>query len=111
MVEDQKKELRSHGITYDRPWMFVLTDGEPTDPSATWQKACETAHEAEASKKVLIYSIGVGECNFAKLAELSAEPPRVLKGMNFTELFKFVSSSIKAGRLERDPWAAVKRQA
>jgi uncharacterized protein YegL len=111
MIEEQKKELRSHGITYHRPWMFVLTDGEPTDTSATWQEACKATHEAEAAKKVLIYSIGVGEFNFAKLAELTAEPPRVLKGMNFHELFKFVSSSIKAGQIERDPWVAVKRQA
>jgi uncharacterized protein YegL len=111
MIEDQKKVLKSHGITYHRPWMFGLTDGEPTDTSAIWQKACQATREAEAAKKVLIFLIGVGEFNLAKLAELSAEPPRVLKGMNFPELFKFVSSSIKAGQLERDPWVAVKRQA
>jgi uncharacterized protein YegL len=111
MIEDQKEMLRRNGITYSRAWMFVLTDGEPTDTSAIWKEACKAVRLAEADKKVLIYSIGVGEFNLAKLAELAAEPPRVLKGMHFQELFKFVSSSIKAGKVERDPWVAVKRKA
>lgn len=107
-IEEQKKVLSSHGITYFRPWLFVMTDGEPTDAAGTWQTACRTALDYESRNKVLIYSIGIGECNLTKLGQLSTEPPRRLSAADFQKLFNFIPSSIGAGRLGPDPWVGVR---
>jgi uncharacterized protein YegL len=109
MIEEQKRVVRRYGVPLSgRPWLFVLTDGEPTDAGSVWRQACQLAYEHEAAKKVLIYSIGVGGANLAKLGELSAQrPPRILKGINFREFFLFVSTSISAGELRDDLWSDV----
>ena len=31
LVEDGKDNLKANGISYTRPWIIVISDGEPTD--------------------------------------------------------------------------------
>ncbi|HVB79432.1 MAG TPA: VWA domain-containing protein, partial [Candidatus Binataceae bacterium] len=108
-IEAQKAVLRSNGISLaGRPWLFVMTDGEPTDTNATWQEACETAQQHEAGKKVSIYSIGIGEANLGKLSQLNIQrSPQLIQAVDFTKLFIFVSTSISAGGIRDDVWADV----
>jgi uncharacterized protein YegL len=108
-IEEQKAVLRRNGINLaGRPWLFIMTDGEPTDPTATWQQACQTARDYEAGRKVSIYSIGIGEANLDKLGQLSAKrPPQLLQAVNFADFFTFVSTSISAGEIRDDVWADV----
>lgn len=48
MVEDRKRDYRANGISLFRPWVFLITDGAPTD---SWQAAAAAIREGEASKK------------------------------------------------------------
>ena len=116
-IETHKENLRSYGISYTRPWMFILTDGAPSE-KGDWLDMCSEAREAEASDKVQIFPIGVGEADMETLAKVSPRPPLMLDGLRFRELFVWLSASL--GQVSRsvpgthvdlpstDPWAAVK---
>lgn len=93
-IENQKALLRQHGIQYTRPWMFILTDGEPTDSGHQWTRACADARQAEANGAVLIFPVGVADANLAKLSELSNTRPKMLQSTNFKELFVWLSASL-----------------
>jgi uncharacterized protein YegL len=96
-LEQQKQAYRTAGLEYYRPWMFVLTDGEPTDSHAFTQAAARV-REAEASRKVSVFGIGVGPAaNLERLKELSAQRvPVRLDGLSFREFFSWLSASLSA---------------
>ncbi len=65
-LEAHKMELRRNGISYTRPWMMVLTDGEPTDPPPTWLRARDAVRAAEAAGKLEVFPIAIGSANVGK---------------------------------------------
>lgn len=92
MVRDRKHDYRSNGISYYRPWVFLITDGGPTD---AWKAAAEAVREGEASKQFAFFAIGVKGANMDVLRQISsAREPLSLDGMKFRELFKWLSSSL-----------------
>jgi uncharacterized protein YegL len=94
-LEEQKARYRANGIAYNRPWMFVITDGEPTDDD--WKQAAVQCKAAEQANKLIFFGIGVGGgADLTKLAEFSARKPVRLQGLKFRELFHWLSSSAKS---------------
>ena len=94
MVRDRKQDYRSNGISYYRPWVFLITDGGPTD---AWKAAAEAVREGEASKQFAFFAIGVKGANMDVLRQISsAREPLSLEGMKFRELFKWLSSSLSS---------------
>jgi uncharacterized protein YegL len=101
LVEEGKQNLRAAGISYTRPWMLVITDGDPTDDSILWTQAANACKSAEAAKKVEIFCIGVEGANLQTLSEISVKPPLMLDGIKFRELFIWLSSSLSAASRSR----------
>ncbi len=93
-IEDQKARYRAHGIAYNRPWLFLITDGAPTDPD--WQEAAEECRRAEQGNKVTIFPIGVQNANMAILQQFSNRRPARLRGLNFRQLFVWLSRSARS---------------
>ena len=92
-MKSQKSIYRSNGIPHYRPWIFLITDGGPTD---SWQNAARLVHEGEANKKFKFFAVGVEGANFDILKQISVGEPIALKGLRFRDLFAWLSSSLSA---------------
>src|SRR4051812_9096965 len=98
LLEKRKRKYRAAGVSYFRPWIFLVTDGEPTDyESQYWRDAVELVHEGEADKKLMFFGVAVNEADKGKLNELcpANRPAIQLKGLDFQGLFSWLSSSLR----------------
>lgn len=93
LLEERKAEYRNAGIAYYRPWLFVISDGAPTDE---WQAAAARSKQAEADKKVAFFSVGVTGADMEILKQFSARPPIRLHGLQFKEMFLWLSKSMSS---------------
>lgn len=94
IVEQQKLELRMNSIGYTRPWIIVISDGEPTDDPLSWQETAQACLAAEAAKRCIIYPIAVADANVALLQQISVTPTVKLSEAKFREYFQWLSSSL-----------------
>lgn len=93
MLAARKTTYKSNGISYYRPWIFLITDGAPTD---AWQAAARRIRAEEDGKRVAFFAVGTADANFATLAQISRREPIRLRGLRFSELFKWLSASMAA---------------
>lgn len=90
----RKQSYKDAGLEYFRPWLFVITDGAPTDPDR-FDAAAARVREVESRKGVTVFAVGVQGADMATLAKLSAaRQPVMLKGLEFVEMFQWLSASM-----------------
>ena len=93
MLATRKNAYRANGIAYYRPWAFLITDGGPDDG---WQAAAEMVKQGEAAKSFAFFTVGVEGSNFDVLAKIATRAPVKLKGLNFRDLFLWLSQSMQS---------------
>ena len=97
LIQVRKRQYKANGITYYRPWVFMITDGEPQgEPDELVAQAAKRVREDEAQKHVAFFAVGVEGANLERLRGIAARQPVRLKGLNFRELFVWLSSSMQA---------------
>ena len=94
LLESRKQTYRDNGVQYYRPWIFMITDGAPTDD---WQAAADRLQAGEAGGKYSFFSVAVEGADVQKLKQISPpdRPPLMLNGLDFQGLFLWLSSSMK----------------
>lgn len=93
LVRKRKEEYRANGISFYRPWIFLITDGSPTD---AWQHAAAAIREGESSKSFAFFVVGVQNADMKTLRQLSVREPLKLQGLKFREFFQWLSNSMKS---------------
>lgn len=92
LVRKRKDEYRTNGIAFYRPWVFMITDGGPTD---SWRAAADAVRDGEASKAFSFFAVGVQGANINILRQISsAREPLELDGLKFGALFQWLSNSL-----------------
>lgn len=102
LVEQRKQQYKAQGIDYYRPWVFMITDGEPTDMQpgdSKWNQVVNAVHQGEANKKFMFFAVAVEPANIELLKQIAPpnRPSIKLKGIKFRELFQWLSRSLGSG--------------
>lgn len=92
LLRNRKEVLRSNGIKLFRPWIFLITDGEPTD---NWGHLPELIRRGEESRSFSFFALGVSNANFGVLQQIAVRSPMKLSGVRFKEFFLWLSASLK----------------
>ena len=92
LVESRKVVYKESGIPFYRPWVFLITDGFPTD---NWENAAIKVKQYEESNKITLFAVGVESADMDTLAQISQNtPPVMLRGLSFSEMFIWLSNSM-----------------
>ena len=93
LLRQRKDTYRQAGIAFYRPWIFLITDGAPTD---SWQNAATQVKDGESRKAFSFYPVGVENANLEILGKLGTREPLKLKGVRFRDLFAWLSNSLSS---------------
>lgn len=97
--EAWKQQRKASGLGHYRPWIVLLTDGQPVPlDKAAVQAMGERIRQQMDGKHVHFFAIGVGDANMDILRQLShpkVQPAKLL-GVRFAEFFEWLSSSMGA---------------
>jgi uncharacterized protein YegL len=92
MLRQRKEIYKASGISYFRPWMWLITDGGPTD---SWQQAAEQIKlgDTDTTKSFSFFAVGVEGANFDILKKICVREPLRLNGLRFQDMFLWLSAS------------------
>lgn len=93
MLRQRKDQYRANAIEVFRPWVFLMTDGGPTDD---WQQAAEMVKTGEESKSFAFFGVGVQDARMDLLGKICVRTPVKMDGLKFKDMFAWLSSSLSA---------------
>ena len=91
LCRNRKDDYKAAGIAYYRPWIFMITDGAPTDDVTAAKAAIQNG---EDRREFSFYAVGVEGADMNSLQDLSTRDALTLAGMSFREMFSWLSSSL-----------------
>jgi uncharacterized protein YegL len=94
LIATRKKKYQANGVAYYRPWVIMITDGAPQGEDFDMiRQAIKRVAEQEANNKVMFFAVGVEGANMQLLSKIAVRPPAKLRGLQFTDLFVWLSKS------------------
>ena len=97
MVGQRKEWYKATGQPYFRPWVIMITDGDPdSDQQGELPKLAMEIRQGMDDEDFWFMAIGVTGAKMATLEQISHDKmePRKLSGLKFSEFFRWLSSTI-----------------
>lgn len=93
LIKERKRAYREMGIPYYRPWIWLVTDGEPTDK---WQDSMDVIQSEVRGGGLELFTIGTDGANFQILSRIGhPRSPIRLREAHYREMFVWLSQSLK----------------
>jgi uncharacterized protein YegL len=94
-IEDLRGKLKAEGIPFTRPWIFLMSDGQPTDD---WQPAASESRQACESKRAAVWPFAVAGADAKALQSFARHDMDVysLDGADFDAIFRWLTTSLGA---------------
>jgi uncharacterized protein YegL len=96
MVDERSRFYRRTGTEPYKPWVFLITDGAPTDSESQIAAATQEIKAMEAAGKVSFRSLGVGGYDPTTLRRFCGEKVLELDGADFSSFFNWVNKSMRS---------------
>ena len=99
LLEQRKAAYRNSGVAYYRPWVFLITDGAPVgEPDAAVESSRTRLVAEQESGKLVFFAVGTESADFQRLGTFTTatRPPLQLRGVQFVQLFEWLSKSQQA---------------
>lgn len=113
-ITNRIKDYRKAGVPCLSPFMFLLSDGGPTD---SWKEPASRVADMERRGKLQFFPVGVEGADLGMMSSIGQRKALLLKDADFPKLFEWVSyvmSDYSASRPDetvklREPtWAEVR---
>jgi len=100
-VEDVKATYSREGISYNRPILWLLTDGKSdmNEGGERWEIVKRQLEVGTNKDKFIFFALGMGDADverLSRLAEGTGKPALRMKPGQFSEFFNFVSNSLES---------------
>ncbi|WAI01679.1 vWA domain-containing protein [Methanogenium organophilum] len=98
LIKERKEQYRTAGIDSYRPWIFLVTDGEPTDMyggDALWEEVTGAIRTGEENGEFFFFPVGAEPADMKILAAISppGRDPVRLRENRFSDMFVWLSRS------------------
>ncbi|WP_051633039.1 vWA domain-containing protein [Thermonema rossianum] len=95
IIEERKQYYKKHGLNYYRPFVILMTDGEP-DIGQDIHGLAQEIKEGVDQKKFTFWAVGAQGCNYKVLNYICHPhmPPKALDGLKYKEFFQWLSATM-----------------
>jgi len=96
-LEERKDNYKQAGVDYYQPWLVLMSDGESNGSVTELSRAKNRTSTLIQSKKLTVFSIGVGQMADMECLSDFSKPKRKalrLKGLMFREFFEWLGKSV-----------------
>jgi uncharacterized protein YegL len=94
-IAERRKLYRRSGVSAYKPWMVLLTDGQPNDD---WQPAAMQVREMAIRGELMMVGVGIGSgvdmLTLGRFVPPDPGPYR-LAGLQFANFFRWLSDSLR----------------
>ena len=93
-IEKRKQMYMENVIDYFRPWLYLITDGEPTDRQEVDDDMTRRLKGADSQKRIAAISVGAEGAIMDMFARTSPRRPLMLKGLGFGSMFVWLPQAL-----------------
>ena len=93
VLQERKASYKAAGVPYYRPWVFLISDGAPTD---NWRTAADAVARGEEEGAFSFFAVGVEGADLDVMSQIATRDVLALDGLRFRDLFAWLSASMQS---------------